>query len=67
MTTQINWELGCPSEGGTYLVTICINGEKAVLVDNFMVAANGRGLWCGYPGAVLAWCKLSNVEPCNIN
>ena len=57
----INWQKGEPKEKGMYLVSI--NGNYSIYVAS-AVYMHERG-WCHWEAEeIVAWCKLSDIEPC---
>ena len=67
MRKQINWQTSYPTERGNYLVTVQYNDIRAVVTDNITFAHDGKPIWCNWNGAVVAWCKLSDVLPYNLD
>lgn len=60
MESIIKWQIGEPKEEGMYLVSI--NGEASTYVAS-AVYMHGRG-WCHWEAEeIIAWCKLSDIEP----
>ena len=59
MDSTIKWQTGAPNEPGQYIVTTWDG-----LVDYDVAYRNRDGyLFCGFYNNVLAWCKLSDIEP----
>lgn len=56
----VKWQTGYPTEGGYYLITTT-NGR--IDTDHWLIFAN-IGCWEYYNKfGVVAWCKLSDIEP----
>ena len=66
MESIIKWQTGEPKESGVYLVTLP-NGNVAF--DRWLTGLPQLGLrdkstsWMSNFTYVLAWCKLSDIEP----
>lgn len=59
MDSTIKWQIGAPNETGEYIVTTWDG-----LVDYDVVYRHSDGyLFWGFYDNVLAWFKLSNIEP----
>ena len=59
MESVIKWQTGAPNEPGQYIVTTWDG-----LVDYDVAYRHRDGyLFWGFYNNVLAWCKLSNIEP----
>lgn len=58
MTSKINWQTGMPIKKGRYILSI--KGGK-IDMDNWSIYTKK---WYNYNNTyVLAWCRLSNIEP----
>lgn len=59
MESKIKWQTGEPKEEGDYLVSL---KDGCVTFDGF--GCFGRKKWFYYRSDfILAWCKLSDIEP----
>lgn len=61
--SEIKWQTGMPEQTGLYLVTLS-TGEVIAMVYNNRFASSPY--WFGEEneeGTVIAWCKLSDIEP----
>jgi len=60
MESTIKWQKGEPEEDGTYLITV--KGKKIVYVATDFW--DNREEWDTFvTESVVAWCKLSDIEP----
>ena len=55
----IKWKTGKPEETGKYLVQM---KDHEMIVD-FNFWNNLSNSWMFYDASVVAWCKLSDIEP----
>jgi hypothetical protein len=59
MESVIKWQTGEPKEEGDYLVSL-----KNGCVQSDVFGVLGRKKWlCFNSDFILAWCKLSDIEP----
>ena len=57
MESVIKWSTGRPEETGSYMVSV---GGRFVTTDYWYCL---KGKWQYWEGEVIAWCKLSDIEP----
>ena len=63
MTSVINWKTSMPKQTGLYLVTLSTGKVTAMVCHNRFASSP---YWLGEEneeGTVIAWCKLSDIEP----
>lgn len=61
MESKIKWQTGEPYESGRYLVTM---KDGTVSVLEWYNSYTGCKYWdCKTESEVIAWCKLSDIEP----
>lgn len=59
MKVEIEWNTGMPNEAGEYIITTWDG-----LVDYDVAYRHPDGyLYWGFFDSVLAWCKISDIEP----
>lgn len=59
MESTIKWQTGEPKEVGRYLLTL---NDGSVVADFWLRFSRGLD-WRYFHGSVIAWCKLSDIEP----
>lgn len=61
MDSTIKWQTGTPKIGGEYLV--CLK-NGSVITDTFLVVDGCELDWRKFNKSyIVAWCKLSDIEP----
>lgn len=60
----INWQTGEPKKEGMYIVTL-LNGsvalDECIVIDN--TDEEDIAIWRYWDEDVIAWCKLTDIEP----
>ena len=60
MGAAINWQIGEPKESGTYIVTTI---EGTVAFSYYQAGFSTDEEY--FKSCIIAWCKLSDIEPYN--
>ena len=60
MKSEIKWQTVGPKSVGFYLVS---TAKNEVVINHVTMDENGNLVWFAGKDAILAWCKLSDIEP----
>lgn len=56
----IKWQTGDPKSVGFYLVS---TAKNEVVINHVTIDENDNFVWFSGKDEILAWCKLSDIEP----